>query len=125
MIIGQYNNSVEKQFLDAAWEYANLCSHHDATTSCQFLFLPTTSTGGPQHGTMYVKWSLPKKELKSTGPIIKLNERYADHVVYDRVNVINVNVSEVKESEDYAIESQKNEQMLGLWRDSQHVMLGL
>ena len=101
------------------------------TTSSQFLYLYSTSTGAVQPGAMYVKWSLPKRVLKSTGPaagelrIIKLNERYADHVVYDGVNIINVNVSEVEESEDSAIESQNNEQMLGLWRGSQQVMLGL
>ena len=130
MIIGLYN-CVGKQFLEAAWEYADLCSRHDVTTSSQFLYLYSTSTGPLQPGAMYVKWSLPKMVLKSTGPaagelrIIKLNERYADHVAYDRVNIINVNVSEVEESEDSAIESQNNEQMLGLWRGSQQVMLGL
>ena len=38
---------------------------------------------------------------------------------------INVCVTEVKEVEGAAIESQHNEQMLGLWRHNQQVMLGL
>ena len=105
-IIGLYN-CVGKRFLDVAWEYADLCSRDDVTTSSQFLYLHNTSTGAIQPGAMYVKWSLPKRVLKSTGPelrLIKLNERYADHVAYDRVNAINVTVSEVKQSDDFAIE---------------------
>ena len=43
MIIGLYS-CVGKQFLDAAWEYADLCSRHDVTTSSQFLYLHNTST---------------------------------------------------------------------------------
>lgn len=59
---------------------------------------------------------------------IKVNERYADNIVYNKVSAINVNVSEVKKSEeDHTIKSQNqnNEQMLGLWRPLQQVMLGL
>ena len=44
---------------------------------------------------------------------------------YDKITFINVMVSEVKESENSAIEAQNNEQMLGLWKGSQQAMLGL
>ena len=56
---------------------------------------------------------------------MQTNERYADHVVYDKVNIINVSVSEVNENAESAIEAQNKEQMLGLWKGSQQVMLGL
>ena len=122
MAIGLYN-CVGKEFLDAAGEYVDLCTRLDVTprTSSQFLYLHNTSTGAPQPGAAYINWSLPKRELKSTSSAavkrnIKMNERYADNVTYDKINIINVIVSEVTESEDSAIESQNNEQMLGLWK---------
>ena len=131
MAIGLYN-CVGKEFLDAAGEYVDLCTRLDVTprTSSQFLYLHNTSTGAPQPGAAYINWSLPKRELKSTSSAvvkrnIKMNERYAGNVTYDKINIINVIVSEVKESEDSAIESQNNEQMLGLWKGSQQAMLGL
>lgn len=127
MIVGPYT-CIGKQFLDNAWAYASLCCDDDMTES-NFLFLHNTLKGGPQPGAMYIRWCLPKKPLKSTRPAeqyIKVNERYADNIVYDKINTVNVNVSEVKENEDDDKSiSQNNEQMLGLWRPSQKVMLGL
>ena len=128
MAIGLYS-CVGKEFLDATGEYIDLCTRLDVTTSSQFLYFHTTSTGGPQPGALYLRWSLPCRELKATSSkVVKrqstLNERYADNIVYDTTNTINVIVSEVKESEGSAIESQNNEQMLGLWKGSQQAMLG-
>ena len=52
-------------------------------------------------------------------------ERYADFVVYDRINCINTVVAEVKQDEMEAAETQNNEQMVGLWSVGQIAMLGL
>ena len=127
MAIGLYN-CVGKEFLDAAGEYVDLCTRVDVTprTSSQFLYLHNTSTGGPQPGAAYINWSVPKRE-KSGGSTrnIMVRERYAGSVTYDKINIVNVIVGEVKESEDSAIESQNNEQMLRLWKGSQQAMLGL
>ena len=119
-------NAVGKEFLDSAWEYMDLCQSSLANSS-KFKYLHNTSKGESQPGAMFVKWSFPPRDLRSgiDNRIIQTNERYADQVVYDKVNIINVNVSEVKENAESAIEAQNNEQMLGLWKGSQQVMLGL
>ena len=127
MALGLYN-CVGKEFLDAVGEYVDLCTRN-VTASSQFLYLHNTSPGEPQPGGTYIKWSVPTRELRSTSSAavtrnIKTNERYAD-VTYDKITFINVMVSEVKESENSAIEAQNNEQMLGLWKGSQQAMLGL
>ena len=127
MKIGLFN-AVGKEFLDSAWEYMDLCQSSLANSS-KFKYFHNTSKGESQPGAMFVKWSPPPppRDLRSgiDNRIIQTNERYADHVVYDKVNIINVNVSKVKENAESAIEAQNNEQMLGLWKGSQQVMLGL
>ena len=129
MAMGLYS-CVGKEFLDAVGEYVDLSTRRDVTATSQFLYLHNTSTGEPQPGALYIKWSVPTRELRSTSSAavtrnIKTNERYADNVTYDKITFINVMVSEVKESEDSGIEAQNNEQMLGLWKSSQQAMLGL
>ena len=52
-------------------------------------------------------------------------ERYADFVVYDRINCINTVVAEVKQDEMETAETQHNEQMVGLWSVGQITMFGL
>ena len=123
--IGLYN-AVGKNFLDAAWEYMDLCQT-TLNKQSKFAYLHNTSTGEPQPGAMFIKWSIPKRRSRKTsvGDRKTLSfERYADHVVYDKVTALNVSVSEVKENKESAVEAQNNEQMLGLWKGPQKVMLG-
>ena len=92
-----------------------------------FLYSYSTSTKGPQPGALCIKWSIPKKGPVSsvsgtTDRIVLLRERCADFIVYDRHIAINIHVAEVKVSEEPSIESEHNEQMLGLWKSSQKVM---
>ena len=119
-------NAVGKAFLDYAWEYMDLCQSSLANSS-KFKFLHNTSKGEAQPGAMFVKWSLPPRDMRSgiDNRRMQTNERYADHVVYEKVNIINVSVSEVKENAESAIEAHNNEQMLWQWKGSQQVMLGL
>jgi hypothetical protein len=117
MDIGLYN-CVGKYFLDAVGQYVDLCTRLDSTTPSHFLYTHNTSTGSPQPGALYIKWSLQSKGVKT-------NERYADNITYDKHNFMNVIVSKVEEDEESAIEAQNNEQMFGLWKGSQQAMLGL
>lgn len=117
-----------KHFLDNISIFADLCTQLDVTRRSMFLHTHNTSKGAPQPGAFWVKWSLPKKVNLSQGGHLRSiipRERYADNIVYDRNTFINVLVAEVKESEESAIEAQNNEQMLGLWKPSQQVMLGI
>ena len=118
-------NAVGKEFLDSAWEYLDLCQ----SSSSKFKYLHNTAKGKSEPGAMFVKWSLPQREFRSSTDTdsrkVLTNERYADHIVYDKVDIINVCVLEVKEKTESPIEAQNNEQMLGLWKGSQQVMLGL
>lgn len=109
--IGLYN-AIGKDFMTLAWDYVDLCSRLDLRQSSQFLCKSNTAKGSPQLG------QVPKRQLKSSSGISHItlsNERYADHV----------SVTEVKESQEAAIVSQHNEQMVGLWRSGQQVMLGI
>ena len=124
--IGLYN-AIGKAFINYAWEYINLCL--SSLDNCsKFKFLQNTSKGEAQPGATFVTWSLSQpRNMRSIteSRIMQTRERYADHVVYDKVHVINVCVSKVKENIESSIEAQNNEQMLGLWNSSQQVMLGL
>lgn len=122
MQIGLYN-CVGKNFLDVVGSYVDLCTCLDVTKPSCFLFIHNTSTGSPQPGALYIKWSLSTTTERKRKVITR--ERYSDHIAYSTINSINVIVSEVKESEDTAVEAQNNEQMLGLWKGSQQAMLGL
>ena len=122
--VGLYN-CVGKYFLDGISTYADLCTRANVAVGSYFMCRHSTSTGSPQPGAFWVKWSIPKnltegEENRSTVQ----RERYADHVIYDRNTSINVVVSEVKENPESALEAQNNEQMLGLWKKSQQAMLG-
>lgn len=124
MSIGLYN-AVGKEFMRTLGDYSNLCLINPITSP--FLFLASTSTGFPQPGALYVTWELPPRVLRSKEDSHRYfrRERYADYVVYDTHNALNVIVVEVKQDEAVAIELQNNEQMLGLWKEKQRVMLGL
>ena len=127
LVIGVYS-CVGKDFVDAAWKYADLCTRLVVTDTSRFLSKYSTAKGAPQPGACFIKWSLPREMLKSSytsGRVILSRERYADHVTYDKLSIINVSVTELKENEESPIESQNNEQMIGLWRSSQQVMLGM
>ena len=115
-------NCVGKQFLDALGQYADLCTRPDVTTPSSFMYLHNTSIGRVQPGAMYVNWLLTT--TSSTG-VKKTVERYADNVMYDKINHIYVIVGEVKDNATSSIESHNNEQMLGLWKGPQQAMLGL
>lgn len=111
-------NCVGKTFIDNLGAFLDLCCSNMISHSSQFMYKHSTSTPGEaQPGAFNVKWSLK-------GKLPFKRERYSDNVIYDKVNVINVCNSEVKESPEVAIESQHNEQMIGLWKPSQKAMLG-
>lgn len=125
MEVGLYN-CVGKYFLESISTLADLCTQADVTKGSNFMCRHNTSTGSPQPGAFWIKWSIPRKVNCTEGSIsIVQRERYADSIVYDRNTSINVVVAEVKESAESAIEAQNNEQMLGLWRPSQRAMLGI
>ena len=125
MAVGLYN-CVGKYFLDGISTFADLCTRANITQGSNFMCRHNTSTGSPQPGAFWVKWSIPKKgNLTEGSRSIVQRERYADHIIYDRSTSINVVVGEVKESAESAIEAQNNEQMLGLWKPSQQAMLGI
>ena len=65
-----------------------------------------------------MNWKTPKRILRTTSEDT-VEDRYADCA-----SDINVVVAEIKEKANNPIRSQNNEQMLGLWRSKQKVMLG-
>ena len=97
--IGFYN-AVEKLFMSALGDYVNMCT----INRHQYSYLHSTSTGFTQPGAMYVKWSLPAKVTRAKGAkgrsqqrVLTLEERYADFVIYDKINCINPVVAEIKQ----------------------------
>ena len=119
-----FSNAVGKRFMEKLFSYALMCTEEQDT---RFLPIQSTSTGPAQPGASVVKWSLPRKTLKTTSAtstVCETREPYADVVVYDRKTCLNVIVVEVKGS-DEPCEAQNNEQMVGLWGKEQLCMLGL
>ena len=116
-------NAVGKSFVVTLGIYVNMATNNRH----QYMYLQSTSTGFTQPGALFVNWSLPSRTLRRQSPerIIHTNERYADCIIYDSYNCVNVVVVEVKEDEEEASESQNNEQMVGLWKTGQIAMLGL
>ena len=116
-------NAVGKSFVVALGNYVNMATNNRR----QYMYLQSTATGFSQPGALFMNWSLPSRTLRSQSleRIIHTNERYADCIIYDRYNCVNVVVVEVKENEEEASESQNNEQMVGLWKTGQIAMLGL
>ena len=91
-----------------------------------FTALLSSAKGVSQSGALFVMWETNDKKLRqpSDGPILSPVEQYVDCVVYDTHTEENV-VIEVKTEPDVDVESQNNEQMVGIGRDKQAVMLGL
>ena len=117
-------NALGKIFLSLLGAYVNMCT----SDRLQYLYLPNTSTGVTHPGAMHVRWSLLAKQTRVRSQqerVVQVFERYADFVVYDRINCINTVVAEVKQDEMEATESQNNEQMVELWSVGQIAMLGL
>ena len=112
--------------MEKLFSYALMCTEEQDT---RFLPIQSTSTGPAQPGASEVKWSLPRKTLRTTSAtstVCETRERYADVVVYDRKTCLNVIVVEVKSSDQpEPSEAQNNEQMVGLWGKEQLCMLGL
>ena len=93
----------------------NLSVTTDATAlPTHFFFLESTSKGPPQPGALYLTWKLPNELRSSERFVWAKRERYADCVAYNRVNAMNVIVTEVKQDQESAEESQHNEHMVGL-----------
>ena len=119
-----FSNAVGKRFMEKLFSYALMCTEEQDT---RFLPIQSTSTGPAQPGASEVKWSLPRKTLRTTSAtstVCETCERYADVVVYHRKTCLYVIVVEVKGS-DQPSEAQNNEQMVGLWGKEQLCMLGL
>ena len=123
-------NCIGKEFLQKAWLYSDLCSRPSLEFPSNYLFSYSTATKGPQPGALWITWSVPKSgptsstSASTSDSYVDTRERYTDFIVYDRENAMNINVSEVKLVDDIPLESQHNEQMLGLWKRYQKFMLG-
>ncbi len=118
-------NCIGKEFMKYACEYANMC-YFKGYENSPYLHLYSTATGEYQPGGLAVNWKTPKRILRTSSEdtVEDSGDRYADFVVFNHASDINVVVAEIKEKVDNPIRSQNNEQMLGLWRSKQNVMLG-
>jgi len=119
--VGCYNEP-GKHFVCQFAEFM-LCCRNDM----RFTALRSSATGASQPEALFVVWETNHPQLRqsSDDPILSPVEQYADYVVYDTHTEENVVIIEVKTDPDVAVESQNNEQMVGLWGDEQAVMLGL
>ena len=124
--IGLYN-CIGKEFLRAACEYVGMC-HLESDKLSRFQFRYCTSTGEYQPGALSITWSIPSKDIRSSSErkiVDSVKDRYADFVAFDSVDGVHVIVAEVKADATAPIESQNNEEMIGLWTSKQTAMLGL
>ncbi len=122
--LGLYN-CLGKEFLKSACQYTGLC-HLNGHEICLLLFRYSTSIGDYQPGALSIKWSVSDRSSstdRKKPPSVK--DKYADFVALDGADNIHVIVAEVKKNVTMPIESQNNEQMLGLWSRNQKAMLGL
>ena len=97
-------NAVGKNFLQALTSYLVTVVRD---FPCRLRCLQSTACGKIQPGGLFVRWKTSQKEDK---PLVT-SERYADFVVYDCANKVNVVVFEIKTSENEKCEVQHNEQM--------------
>ena len=116
-----------KNFFQTLCEYANRCCFNES----EHKYLLNTATGSFQPGAFYIKWPWVVASVQS-GDVEATRERYADAVAYNKNTHLNEIVSEIKqddssedEEDSTSAEAQHNQQMIGLWRPEQQVMLGL
>lgn len=120
-----FHNALGKTFMVALGKYA-MSANLSSNKGKQYLSLMSTSTGETQPGAAIVKWLLPPSHnTNPTQEILHTYERYADCVLYDTFNFMNIVVVEIKVEESDPSTSLNNEQMVGLWKTGQIAMLGL
>ena len=116
--------------------FVNCCGKAFFVELCRFTYLVklgnsphkallSTGKGCCQPGAFFINWEVPSRPLRSnqTSNTIQNFERYADCVSYNKTTFMNEIVTD-NSSSDEEHTLQHNEQMVGLWKPGQQVMLG-
>lgn len=127
----RYENAKKKRFQNAAGKSffyhlgMFLLTVLPKSTMCRFQSdISTNPHGNAQPGGLKIGHMEPPRGLRDKQNwVTSIKEKKADYVMFDKVLKMYCIVGEIKSEQDLA-ESQNTEQMLGLFRKNQRVMLG-